>query len=112
MNRQSASAETIPSPQVPVRPKWIASRQEAVVEPGRELVHTHPLWDQPETSGRYLAPALLEDITGFEGRATRAGYGWAWDASKRLTSACSKADKRALFADTVCNVYSLARKAA
>ena len=107
MNRQSVSAETIPSPQASVRPRWLASRQEPSIKPKCE--DTHQLWDQPETSGRYPAPGLLENITGFKGRAARVGCGWAWDASKRLESACSEAEKRALFVDTVCNLYRLAK---
>jgi hypothetical protein len=71
---------------------------------------TRQLWDQPETSGRYLAPGLLEDITGGR-RVARAGCGWDCDAPKPLASACG-AENRALFADTVCNLYRLARKAA
>ena len=75
MTAPSATAQTIPPPHLPVRPEWLASRQESPLEPDRELVDPHHhLWDRPETSGRYLLPDLLADIAASGHQATRTVY--------------------------------------
>lgn len=44
-----------------VRPDWLASRSEPVLDPDREIVDAHHhLWDRP--GSRYLLPDLIEDV--------------------------------------------------
>jgi predicted TIM-barrel fold metal-dependent hydrolase len=51
----------MPSPHLPIRPDWLASRQEDVLEPDLPIVDAHHhLWDRP--SFRYMPSDLLEDV--------------------------------------------------
>jgi L-fuconolactonase len=46
---------------IPVRPDWLASRREEVIEPGLPIIDPHHhLWDYPDA--RYLLPELLDDL--------------------------------------------------
>src|SRR5256885_2055645 len=50
-----------PTPHLPVRPEWLASRQEEILGPDLPIVDPHhPLVDRANT-GRYLLPELLAD---------------------------------------------------
>jgi hypothetical protein len=62
---------TAPPSHLPVRPEWLASRREEILEPELPIVDPHHhLVDRPET-GRYLLPQLLADIgTGHNITAT------------------------------------------
>src|ERR1043166_2142863 len=52
---------TAPTPHLPVRPDWLAKRQEEILEPAPPIVDPHHhLVDRPNT-GRYLLPELLGD---------------------------------------------------
>ena len=55
---------------LPVRPEWLAQRQEPILEPGLPIVDPHHhLWDRAEN--RYLFPDLLADANaGHNVRAT------------------------------------------
>jgi hypothetical protein len=55
---------------VPVRPDWLATRQEEALDPGQLIVDPHHhLWDRP--GWRYLLDDMLTDIrTGHDVRAT------------------------------------------
>ena len=75
MTSSSATAQTIAPSHLKVRPDWLAARQEAPIEPDREVVDAHHhLWDRPESSGRYILTDLLADITGSGHRVTRTVY--------------------------------------
>src|SRR3954449_2603432 len=53
---------TAPTPHLPVRPEWLASRREEILEPDLPIVDPHHhLVDRPET-GRYLLSELLADL--------------------------------------------------
>ena len=66
---------TIPPPHLPIRPDWLALRQEPPLDPACELVDAHHhLWDRPDTSGRYLLAELLADIAASGHRVTRTVY--------------------------------------
>ena len=46
---------------IPVRPDWLASRKEEIIEPGLPIIDPHHhLWDHPDA--RYLLPELLDDL--------------------------------------------------
>src|SRR3954470_4281846 len=52
---------TAPTPHLPVRPDWLAKRQEEILAPALPIVDPpHPLVDRANT-GRYLLPELLAD---------------------------------------------------
>src|SRR2546423_5371792 len=52
---------TAPTPHLPVRPDWLAKRQEEALDPDLPIVDPHhPLVDRANT-GRYLLPELLAD---------------------------------------------------
>lgn len=55
---------------LPVRPDWLAARQEEILDPGQRIVDPHHhLWDRP--GWRYLLDDILADIrTGHDVRAT------------------------------------------
>ena len=55
---------------LPVRPDWLAQRQEPILEPNLPIVDPHHhLWDRPEN--RYMFPDLLADANaGHNIRAT------------------------------------------
>lgn len=55
------SSSTASSHYLPVRPDWLARRNEAILEPELPIVDPHHhLWDRPES--RYLLPDLLSDL--------------------------------------------------
>jgi len=62
MPQMSAAAETHkPTPFVPIRPDWLALRQEEILEPELPIVDPHHhLWDGE--SGRYLFHDLMDDL--------------------------------------------------
>ena len=50
----------IPSPHIAIRPEWLASLDEEVIDPALPIVDAHHhLWDLP--GRRYLLPDFLED---------------------------------------------------
>jgi len=50
----------VPSPHIPVRPDWLARRQEEILEPARPIVDPHHhLWDRP--GNPYFLPHILAD---------------------------------------------------
>jgi len=55
---------------LPVRPDWLAARQEEILDPGQRIVDPHHhLWDRP--GWRYLLDDMLADIrSGHDVRAT------------------------------------------
>ena len=55
---------------LPVRPEWLATQQEEILDPGQLIVDPHHhLWDRP--GWRYLLDDILADIrTGHDVRAT------------------------------------------
>jgi predicted TIM-barrel fold metal-dependent hydrolase len=60
---------TAPSPHLPIRPEWLASRPEPVLEPALPIVDPHHhLWNRD--GNPYLLPDLLADITS--GHAVQA----------------------------------------
>jgi predicted TIM-barrel fold metal-dependent hydrolase len=52
---------TAPSPHLPVRPEWLASRQEEILEPDLPIVDPHHHLVDRANTGRYLLPELLAD---------------------------------------------------
>src|SRR5256714_7675652 len=52
---------TAPSPHLPVRPEWLASRQEEILEPELSIVDPHHHLVDRANTGRYLLPELLAD---------------------------------------------------
>src|ERR1700745_3719179 len=57
-------------PHSPIRPDWLATRQEAPLDPGQAIVDAHHhLYDRP--GSRYLLDDMLADIArGHDVRAT------------------------------------------
>lgn len=65
----TVSSHEIHNPHLPVRPDWLARREEAVLEPALPIIDAHHhLWERP--GNPYLLPDLLRDIAG--GHAIRA----------------------------------------
>ena len=58
---QSTDPLTAPSPHLPVRAEWLASRREDILEPGLPIVDPHHHLVDRENTGRYLLPELLAD---------------------------------------------------
>src|SRR6266581_5911492 len=58
---QSADPLTAPSPHLPVRPDWLARRQEEILEPDLPIVDPHHHLVERANTGRYLLPELLAD---------------------------------------------------
>ncbi|HDR8941884.1 amidohydrolase family protein [Burkholderia vietnamiensis] len=55
--------QTVHAPHLPVRPEWLALRDEPVLEPALAIVDAHHhLWDRQ--SGRYLADEFGADVHG------------------------------------------------
>src|SRR5437773_2410507 len=52
---------TAPTPHLPVRPDWLARRQEEILEPELPIVDPHHHLVDRENTGRYLLPELLAD---------------------------------------------------
>src|SRR6195256_3515499 len=52
---------TAPSPHLPVRPEWLAARQEEILEPDLPIVDPHHHLVDRDNTGRYLLPELLAD---------------------------------------------------
>ena len=52
---------TAPSPHLPVRPDWLAARQEEILEPELPIVDPHHHLVDRANTGRYLLPELLAD---------------------------------------------------
>jgi predicted TIM-barrel fold metal-dependent hydrolase len=52
---------TAPSPHLPVRPEWLASRREEILEPDLPIVDPHHHLVDRANTGRYLLPELLAD---------------------------------------------------
>src|SRR5205814_9009514 len=52
---------TAPTPHLPVRPDWLAKRQEEILEPDLPIVDPHHHLVGRENTGRYLLPELLAD---------------------------------------------------
>ena len=52
---------TAPSPHLPVRPEWLAARQEEILEPELPIVDPHHHLVDRANTGRYLVPELLAD---------------------------------------------------
>src|SRR6476659_1807323 len=52
---------TAPTPHLPVRPEWLALRQEAILEPELPIVDPHHHLVDRANTGRYLLPELLAD---------------------------------------------------
>src|ERR1700686_5247275 len=68
---QSANPATAPTPHLPVRPDWLARRQEEILEPDLPIVDPHHHLVDRENTGRYLLPELLADTgTGHNITAT------------------------------------------
>ncbi|MBV8777663.1 MAG: amidohydrolase, partial [Alphaproteobacteria bacterium] len=58
---QSTDPLTAPSPHLPVRPDWLARRQEEIIEPDLPIVDPHHHLVDRENTGRYLLSELLHD---------------------------------------------------
>jgi len=58
---QSNDPATAPTPHLPVRPEWLASRQEEILEPDLPIVDPHHHLVDRANTGRYLLPELLAD---------------------------------------------------
>jgi predicted TIM-barrel fold metal-dependent hydrolase len=52
---------TAPTPHLPVRPEWLASRREEILEPDLPIVDPHHHLVDRANTGRYLLPELLAD---------------------------------------------------
>src|SRR5437764_15325455 len=52
---------TAPTPHLPVRPDWLAKRQEDILEPALPIVDPHHHLVDRANTGRYLMPDLLAD---------------------------------------------------
>src|SRR4051794_32342737 len=52
---------TAPTPHLPVRPEWLALRQEEILEPDLPIVDPHHHLVERANTGRYLLPGLLAD---------------------------------------------------
>ena len=52
---------TAPTPHLPVRPDWLAKRQEEILEPALPIVDPHHHLVDRANTGRYLLPELLAD---------------------------------------------------
>src|ERR1700704_1836194 len=52
---------TAPTPHLPVRPDWLAKRQEEILEPDLPIVDPHHHLVDRENTGRYLLSELLAD---------------------------------------------------
>src|SRR5438309_9078850 len=52
---------TAPTPHLPVRPDWLAKRQEEILEPDLPIVDPHHHLVDRDNTGRYLLPELLAD---------------------------------------------------
>jgi L-fuconolactonase len=50
-----------PTPHLPVRPEWLALRQEEILEPELPIVDPHHHLVDRDNTGRYLLPELLAD---------------------------------------------------
>jgi predicted TIM-barrel fold metal-dependent hydrolase len=61
MAEQPATAQASHTPHLPVRPEWLALRNEAILEPQLPIIDAHHhLWDRP--GARYLFDELLSDL--------------------------------------------------
>ena len=58
---QTADPATAPTPHLPVRPEWLASRREEILEPDLPIVDPHHHLVDRANTGRYLLPELLAD---------------------------------------------------
>src|SRR4029077_7763143 len=58
---QSNDPATAPPPHLPVRPEWLASRQEEILEPDLPIVDPHHHLVDRANTGPYLSPELLAD---------------------------------------------------
>jgi len=58
----SADPAAAPPPHLPVRPDWLALRQEPILEPDLPIVDPHHHLVDRANTGRYLLPELLADI--------------------------------------------------
>ena len=58
---QSADPATAPTPHLAVRPQWLASREEEILEPDLPIVDPHHHLVDRANTGRYLLPDLLAD---------------------------------------------------
>ena len=68
---QSTDPMTAPTPHLPVRPEWLARRQEEILEPELPIVDPHHHLVDRDNTGRYLLPDLLADTgTGHNITAT------------------------------------------
>lgn len=55
--------QIVHAPHLPVRPEWLALRDEPAIEPGLAIVDAHHhLWERQ--TGRYLADEFGKDVTG------------------------------------------------
>src|SRR5437588_12251481 len=70
---QAADPLTAPSPHLPVRPDWLARRQEEILEPDLPIVDPHHHLVDRDNTGRYLLPELLAD-TGSGHNVTATVY--------------------------------------
>src|ERR1700693_4724087 len=62
---------TGPTPHLPVRPEWLARRQEEIIEPDLPIVDPHHHLGDRDNTGRYLFSELLADTgTGHNITAT------------------------------------------
>ncbi|MGN4072351.1 amidohydrolase family protein, partial [Burkholderia gladioli] len=53
--------QIVHAPHLPIRADWLASREEAILEPDLPIVDAHHhLWDRQ--SGRYLAHEFQDDL--------------------------------------------------
>src|SRR5437879_12406026 len=52
---------TAPTPHLPVRPEWLALRQEEILAPELPIVDPHHHLVDRANTGRYLLPELLAD---------------------------------------------------
>jgi predicted TIM-barrel fold metal-dependent hydrolase len=52
---------TAPTPHLPVREDWLASRREEIIDPALPIVDPHHHLVDRENTGRYLLPELLAD---------------------------------------------------
>src|SRR5215831_6937043 len=58
---QSPDPATAPTPHLPVRPEWLAARQEEIIKPDLPIVDPHHHLVDRANTGRYLLPDLLAD---------------------------------------------------
>ena len=69
----SIDPATAPSPHLPIRPDWLALRQEEIIDPGLPIVDPHHHLVDRANTGRYLLPELLAD-TGSGHNVTATVY--------------------------------------